>query len=348
MREFWNMLRSKFIHWLSNWGNPDTRDFRYMLWFFNLVILAGLFAVGIYNEGRQAVTPILWALACLLSGAFVGFLFGIPKILQTDARPPLNASVNNLGTQSVSQNSTYRQQVNTNLTEISDWLTKIIVGLGLINLKEIPHLVKKAAVLLAASMHEGGPDQDHLAYAVAIIVSFSILGFLFGYLTTRLYLAGAFSRADQQNQNPKLSDFQPKNKIVDYSGTKEVAPEMKKSVMNFLAEARPQAGSTEDALEYYLRHSADRDPTLDKDNLHYFRLKFWLDADNARMLDQIDKVVYVLHPTFQNPIREINDRQTCFGMNTIAWGEFNLKAILHFKNGKPPLTLERYIDFGTS
>jgi hypothetical protein len=348
MKEFWNTLRDKFIRWLSGWGNPDTRDFRYMLWFFYLVISTGLIAVGAYNEGRQAVTPMLWALACLLCGAFVGFLFGIPKILQTDAQPPLNASA----TQSASQNSAYRQQVNTNLTEISDWLTKIIVGLGLIDLKEIPPMIKKAAVLLATSMHEGGPDQDHLAYAVAIIISFSVLGFLFGYLVTRLFLAGAFSRADQDSisgqQNMKLSDFQSNKKIVDYSTTKELNPEMKKSAMHFFTETRLQAKSTEVALEYYLRHSAERDPMLDKDNLHYFRLKFWLDADNAGMLNQVDEVVYVLHPTFENPIREVNDRQTSFAMDTFAWGEFNLKAVVHLKNGKPPLTLERYIDFGTS
>jgi hypothetical protein len=317
-----------------------------MLWFFYLVIPASLFAVGIYNEGRQAITPILWALACLLSGAFVGFLFGIPKILQTDAQP---VSPNTSATQLASQNSTYRQQVNTNLTEISDWLTKIIVGLGLINLKDIPQLIKKAAGLLAGSMYEGGPDQDHLAYAVAIIVSFSILGFLFGYLMTRLYLAGAFSRADQQNQSVvKLSGYQSKDKIVDYSEAKEIVPAMKESVMHFLAEPRSQVGSNEGTLQYYLRHSAKRDPTLDKDNLHYFRLNFWLDADDTGMLDEVDKVVYVLHPTFQNPIREISNRQTSFGMNTIAWGEFNLKAIVYFKNSKSPLTLERYINFGTS
>ena len=66
---------------------------------------------------------------------------------------------------STEPNLIYRQQVNTNLTEISDWLTKIIVGLGLINLKQIPSLTKRAASLLASNT-QGSSGQGQLAYAI--------------------------------------------------------------------------------------------------------------------------------------------------------------------------------------
>jgi hypothetical protein len=127
---------------------------------------------------------VLWSLACVSSGGAVGFLFGIPKILQSDspAKPPLNAG------------NAYRQQVNTNLEQISDWLTKIIVGLGLIHLKSVPTYLHDVAAILALGI---GSVEADIAFALALIPYFLTVGFLFGYLTTRLFLAGAFSRADQ-------------------------------------------------------------------------------------------------------------------------------------------------------
>src|SRR6185312_11609392 len=69
----------------------------------------------------------LWSFAWLAAGGFVGFLFGISKTEQTDT--------------SANASDGYRQRINTNLEQISDWFTKIIVGIGLINLKEIgPHI----------------------------------------------------------------------------------------------------------------------------------------------------------------------------------------------------------------
>jgi hypothetical protein len=40
---------------------------------------------------------------------------------------------------------------------------------------------------------------DQYAFSIATIVSFGVLGFLMGYLYTRLFLAGAFSRADRNS-----------------------------------------------------------------------------------------------------------------------------------------------------
>lgn len=137
---------------------------------------------------RHAGTSFIWALASATVGGAFGFLFGIPKILQSDRLPDESASSAVIG---------YRQQVNTNLTEISDWLTKIIVGLSLINLAKFPPYLTAMAQTLAASIDAAAPE-PHMAFAYALIVCFCVLGFLFGYLYTRLYLQGAFSRADQE------------------------------------------------------------------------------------------------------------------------------------------------------
>jgi hypothetical protein len=42
-------------------------------------------------------------------------------------------------------------RVNTNLEQISDWLTKIIVGLGLVQLRSVPDYLYKASVWMAQS-----------------------------------------------------------------------------------------------------------------------------------------------------------------------------------------------------
>ena len=87
----------------------------------------------------------------MAGGGFVGFLFGIPRVLQdgqsgsagphpgvrpeapTNLRLPSGASAS-----SPSAGSGFRINVNTNLEQISDWLTKIIVGLGLVELRNMP------------------------------------------------------------------------------------------------------------------------------------------------------------------------------------------------------------------
>lgn len=156
----------------------DLRNTNYVFILFMALSLAGLL---FHTRSPASIsTALLWALACFASGAAAGFLFGIPKILQsTDAKQ--------------GDVSAYNQQVNTNLVEISDWLTKIIVGLGLINLVKIPSFVGRVSNTLALSM---GDPQEHLAFAEALIICFFVVGFLFGYLSTRLFLAGAFYRAD--------------------------------------------------------------------------------------------------------------------------------------------------------
>ncbi len=150
------------------------------------LLLSGVLIVLLFgNSLTDKATIFIWMLACLLTGTAIGFLFGIPKILQ-----------NNQVTAPGATTPVYQQQVNTNLTEISDWLTKIIVGLGLVNLNKIPPYLSNIAKILADGLCQ--PASSALAFACGIIVTYLILGFLFGYIITRLYLSSAFSVADQR------------------------------------------------------------------------------------------------------------------------------------------------------
>jgi len=122
-------------------------------------------------------------------GFAVGFLFGIPRVLQQD---PKGTS------ESPGKAQDYQMRVNTNLEQISDWLTKIIVGVGLVQLQSIPAFLKKVGTFAAESfyVHEGLASPA-ASFGVGLISLFFAEGFLGGYTLTRLFLAGAFGRADK-------------------------------------------------------------------------------------------------------------------------------------------------------
>src|SRR5579864_3778310 len=62
---------------------------------------------------------VLFAGGAFFIGALLGFLFGIPRTLQGEAA--------NKETESDNKNN-ISYKVNTNLEQISDWLTKVLVG----------------------------------------------------------------------------------------------------------------------------------------------------------------------------------------------------------------------------
>ena len=155
-------------------------------------LVAGLAMVTLEERNGKPFTALLWAFGIFTAGAAIGFLFGIPRVLQQDEvtapNPPPGGAE---GSQPGALNS-YTIRVNTNLEQISDWLTKIFVGLGLIQLQRVPEHLNRAATFVGYGLGNGSKF-----FAGALIVYFALVGFLGFYLITRLYIAGAFSRADQ-------------------------------------------------------------------------------------------------------------------------------------------------------
>jgi hypothetical protein len=82
--------------------------------------------------------------------------------------------------------------INTNLEQISDWLTKIIVGVSLVNSERVGTAMWQAATQIGLSLGSGA---SKTSLALAIIVYFSVVGLLGGYLLTRLFLQPAFNAA---------------------------------------------------------------------------------------------------------------------------------------------------------
>jgi hypothetical protein len=206
---------AKLLSGFRSKSQSEDKALRWVMLFFYLVISLALIctglAVGPTGNARPALAAELWAIACLSLGTCVGFLFGIPKIFQEEGRSGNSPHADQTGSET---NQRYRPLVNTNLIEISDWLTKIIVGLGLINLKTLPGFILGKAQVLATSLGKTDQLNDYLAFSVALIVAFPALGFLFGYLSTRLYLASAFARADIDAMNSTKREIESTNAVV--------------------------------------------------------------------------------------------------------------------------------------
>lgn len=151
-----------------------------------------------------AIGPVLlWCVACLAVGGVVGFLFGIPrsdgKVAHANVLKDA-VTTGGLQTSPTAGRDNVSIRPNTNLEEVSDWLTKIIVGLTLVHLKSIEERVM-AISRNAASALSAAPTASDVSAATALIVGFAVIGFLCGYLYTRLFLQGAFIRSDRDMQN---------------------------------------------------------------------------------------------------------------------------------------------------
>jgi len=168
-----------------------------------------LFAVQ-YNRwanGEVASTAsvgYIAAGAAWLVGALVGFLFGIPHMRQseTGTTKPATPAVSNAPSDTSTIDPDSRYEPSTSLEQISDWLTKIIVGVGLTQLAKIPGKLGQLALYIASGM---GDYPENQAFALGIAIYFSVCGFLFGYLFARLYLIEAFRAAELKRVQEQIS-----------------------------------------------------------------------------------------------------------------------------------------------
>lgn len=130
-------------------------------------------------------------------GGLFGFLFGVPRTpgQQSGASPAKNqtgAEANKDDAAAKVAAAQNKTRPNTNLEEISDWLTKILVGAGLTQLNKIPGKLGQLSAFIAKGMgSDTGPNE---AFAAATIVFFSICGFLAVFLWTRMYLPELLDR----------------------------------------------------------------------------------------------------------------------------------------------------------
>jgi hypothetical protein len=164
---------------------------------------------NIDDEHIKIGSALLWAAGYFVLGGLAGFIFGVPRIVTSStspasppaAVPPVVPPVVPPAVQpaaavpSPTPVSLAKKiiQENTNLTQVSDWLTKVIIGAGLVQLKEIPGYVLKVATKMGygITLHpEKFTSADPaIILCAAIIIYFLTWGFVCGYLIMRLIIS---------------------------------------------------------------------------------------------------------------------------------------------------------------
>jgi hypothetical protein len=123
---------------------------------------------------------VLTSLAAFVAGCFIGFLFGIPRTVSSGELRQNQSAGPAAGSSVVG--------VSTNLAEVSDWLTKLVLGAGLVELTRLGVPVARLIDDIAAGLHTSGASvatvQTAKVMAGAIIFGYVIMGLLDGYIVT--------------------------------------------------------------------------------------------------------------------------------------------------------------------
>lgn len=78
----------------------------------------------------------------------------------------------------------------------------------------------------------------------------------------------------------------------------------------------------------------------------HWKWSVWMDGTNED-LDGVDYVVYTLHPTFNEPVRRVDDRATAFRLDASGWGEFSIHADVHHHDGRVE-TLKHWLELDSA
>jgi len=176
-------------------GNAKKQLFYLFAPVVSLGIVGILFFSSYYGSLRILSISLILSAASMACGALLGFLFGIPKTLQQNSELSADTKTDYLA--------------NTNLEQISDWLTKIIVGVSLTQIGKAPRYLDQFGNELSKALAN---DQSSKIASITLLVFFGVVGFMFGFLTTRLFLKNAFVSADSLNILAEI------NKLKDQSG----------------------------------------------------------------------------------------------------------------------------------
>jgi hypothetical protein len=130
----------------------------------------------------------LVSLASAIAGGFFGFLFGMPRGFSRAAKSD-EASENSNNDDS---SQTSDDWANNNLIEVSDWITKIVIGLTLVNLNELRTMLGSWGYSIGRAT--GLPPTSGQVIGVTLLLSGFCYGFVGIYILTRTRLSALLAR----------------------------------------------------------------------------------------------------------------------------------------------------------
>lgn len=128
---------------------------------------------------------MLTALAAFLVGCLAGFLFGIPHVVSSGQ---LRRQAGPTG-----------YLPSSNLAEVSDWLTKLLLGAGLVQLTHLGAPVASLIDHVAGGLHgPAGSSQAATVMAGAILFGYTTIGLLDSYVVTTMWYQEHISKHSLQ------------------------------------------------------------------------------------------------------------------------------------------------------
>lgn len=180
---------ARIVRNLGEFGTTrNGRGFRFWELLSIVGFLGGMALIAVYTRASLVDFGILGLVgtAAWLTGGVLGFLFGVPR---------LRAGVDQ------SPNAPHSQFTpNTNLEQISDWLTKIIVGATLVQLGPLAKAVSGIAVAVGLQLHTRGGA----AATGAVMITYASGGFMWGYLWCSLRIFKEMAGLADQANGPAL------------------------------------------------------------------------------------------------------------------------------------------------
>lgn len=138
-------------------------------------------------------------------GSFAGFLFAVPRYQQTnsEAKKAATAEVTSHGQ---SQPPVALYQRNSNLEQVSDWLTKIIVGVGLVEFRKILEALGSLGVTFGAAFNSRASSTQDTAgrnvigevFGLGLAVVGAGVGFMLMYMWAQIRLFKVMDESDDQ------------------------------------------------------------------------------------------------------------------------------------------------------
>jgi hypothetical protein len=173
----------------ESWFDPKAL---FTVKFMGLLLVAGLGVVALAASGSPLL-GVLAALATAAGSAAFGFLFGIPRVAVADGGADNGAS----GGRQVRMG----RPIGT-LEQVVDWLTKILLGAGLTQLHELKLMALKYGEVISVCVRTEAGVVNPLGhvFGLAVIGYFGPVGFLGGYLSTRLVLARLLTKEDLEQE----------------------------------------------------------------------------------------------------------------------------------------------------
>jgi hypothetical protein len=181
----------------TNGETPPQDDLRFWEYLAFSAYFLGLMAIGVYafGTGSWRAFGILWIVgtAAWMAGTSLGFLFGVPRVRAAQSAGDPNASQTSI-------------VPNTNLEQISDWLTKIIVGATLVQLGPLAHGIGQLSVFVGHSLGTRTSMIDGAPVSGGVLVFNFAAGFIWGYLWCSLRVFREMQSLVQRERRVRSSE----------------------------------------------------------------------------------------------------------------------------------------------